>query len=41
MGFEITNDPDPEMFQGQIITYTVKPVLGIKQKLIKIYVKPN
>ena len=30
MGFEITNDPDPEMFQGQIITYTVKPILGIK-----------
>jgi ligand-binding SRPBCC domain-containing protein len=30
MGFEITNDPDPKMFQGQIITYTVKPVLGIK-----------
>ena len=30
MGFEITNDPDPKMFQGQIITYKVKPVLGIK-----------
>jgi ligand-binding SRPBCC domain-containing protein len=32
MGFEVTSDPDfsqREMYAGQVITYTVKPVLGI------------
>jgi ligand-binding SRPBCC domain-containing protein len=30
MGFQITNNPSPKMFQGQIITYKVSPVWGIK-----------
>ncbi|MBN8676700.1 MAG: SRPBCC family protein [Chitinophagales bacterium] len=32
MGFEVTSDPEfstCEMYAGQVITYTVKPVLGI------------
>ena len=32
MGFEVTSDPDfsaRKMYAGQVITYTVKPVLGI------------
>ena len=31
LGFHITSDPDflKEMYAGQVITYTVKPVLGI------------
>ena len=31
MGFEITSDPDfnQEMYAGQVITYIVKPILGI------------
>ncbi|MDX1911579.1 MAG: SRPBCC family protein [Saprospiraceae bacterium] len=32
MGFEVTSDPDfsqREMYAGQVITYTVKPLLGI------------
>lgn len=29
MGFEITSGADTKMFAGQIITYKVKPVLGI------------
>jgi len=29
MGFEITSDPGPEMYPGQIITYKVRPMLGI------------
>jgi ligand-binding SRPBCC domain-containing protein len=30
MGFIITNEPVDNMFQGQIITYKVSPLLGIK-----------
>lgn len=30
MGFIITNEPADNMFQGQIITYKVSPLLGIK-----------
>jgi len=30
MSFEITNDPAPKMFEGQIITYKVSPFWGIK-----------
>ena len=30
MGFIITNEPTDNMFQGQIITYKVSPLLGIK-----------
>ena len=30
MGFSITNEPVDNMFQGQIITYKVSPLLGIK-----------
>ena len=30
MGFIITNTPSPKMFEGQIITYKVSPVLGVK-----------
>ena len=31
MGFEVTSDPDflDKMYAGQVITYFVKPVLGI------------
>jgi ligand-binding SRPBCC domain-containing protein len=29
MGFEITNNPGEKMYQGQIITYFVKPIAGI------------
>lgn len=29
MGFTITNKPDDEIFEGQIITYKVSPFLGI------------
>lgn len=30
MGFIITNQPSETMFEGQIITYKVSPLLGIK-----------
>jgi ligand-binding SRPBCC domain-containing protein len=30
MGFIITNDPEAKIFEGQIITNKVSPVLGIK-----------
>jgi ligand-binding SRPBCC domain-containing protein len=30
MGFVITNSPSPKMFAGQIITYKVSPLAGIK-----------
>ena len=30
MGFIITNHPSSKMFEGQIITYKVSPLLGIK-----------
>lgn len=30
MGFEIMGDPPGKMYPGMIITYTVKPFLGIK-----------
>lgn len=30
MGFIITNSPENKMFEGQIITYKVSPLLGIK-----------
>jgi ligand-binding SRPBCC domain-containing protein len=30
MGFIITNNPEDEMFAGQIITYKVSPIAGIK-----------
>jgi ligand-binding SRPBCC domain-containing protein len=30
MGFEVTNSPAHKMFEGQIITYKVSPLLGIK-----------
>ena len=30
MHFVITNDPEPKMYEGQIITYKVTPFLGIK-----------
>lgn len=32
MGFQVTSDPDfstRKMYAGQVITYTVKPILGI------------
>ena len=33
MSFEITNDPAPKMFEGQIITYKVSPILGNQNAL--------
>jgi ligand-binding SRPBCC domain-containing protein len=29
MGFRITSEPETKMYPGQIITYVVKPVMGI------------
>ena len=36
MGFEITNGvkPDDKMYAGQIITYNVKPLAGIKMEWV-------
>lgn len=43
MGFTITNKPDKKMFPGQIITYKVSPLLGIKLDWMTeiSYVKDN
>lgn len=43
MGFTITNKPDKKMFPGQIITYKVSPLLGIKLDWMTeiTYVKKN
>lgn len=34
MDFRITCDPEPSIYPGQIITYTVKPLLGLRLRWV-------